>query len=99
MAKKNKEVRDFEEFSFDGEHFDYTGRVYPAKNGRSFVYLTIDDVFTIKCFLVETEKGKFFISFPSYENKEGKYTSYIFTDEKMRDELEELAKEIHEAHC
>ena len=99
MAKKNKEVRDFEEFSYDGENFEYTGRVYPAKDGRSFVYLTIDGVFTIQCHLVETEKGKFFISFPSYKNKDGKYKSYIFTDEKMQDELEEHAKEIHEAHC
>lgn len=99
MAKKNKEVGIFETFSYDGEHFDYTGRVYPEKDGRSFVYLTIDGVFTIHCQLVRTENGKLFLSFPSYKNKDGEYKSYIFTDEKMKKDLEELAKEIHEAHC
>lgn len=99
MAKKNKEFRDFEEFDYEGKWFEYTGRVYPAKDGRSFVYLTIGDVFTIQCYLVETAKGKFFISFPSYKNKDGEYKSYVFTDEKMKDDLEELAKEIHESHC
>lgn len=99
MAKKNKEVRNYEEFSYDGEQFDYTGRVYPEKEGRSFVYLTIDGVFTIHCHLVKTENGKLFLSFPSYKNKDGEYKSYVFTDEKMQNDLDELAKEIHEAHA
>lgn len=99
MAKKNKEVRDYETFSLDGDHFEYTGRVYPEKDGRSFVYLTIDGVFTIQCHLVRTEKGNLFLSFPSYKNKDGEYKSYIFTDEKMQKDLQDLAIEIHEAHC
>ena len=51
MAKKEKEKKskDYAEFKFKGEVFDYTGRVYPAKKkGNPFIYLTINDVLTLQ---------------------------------------------------
>lgn len=98
MAKKEKEKKskDYAEFKFKGETFDYTGRVYPAKKkGNPFIYLTINDVITIQCHLVEGKKSNF-IGWPSYE-VEGKWKSSIYVDEDLNDEMDKLIEVIEKA--
>ena len=98
MAKKEKEKKskDYAEFKFKGETFDYTGRVYPAKKkGNPFIYLTINDVITIQCHLVEGKKSSF-IGWPSYE-VDGKWKSNIFVDEDLNDEMDKLVEVIEKA--
>ena len=98
MAKKEKEKKskDYAEFKYKGEVFDYYGRVYPAKKkGNPFIYLTINDVITIQCHLVEGKKSNF-IGWPSYE-VEGKWKSSIYVDEDLNDEMNELVEVIEKA--
>ena len=98
MAKKEKEKKSngYAEFKFKGEVFDYTGRVYPAKKkGNPFIYLTINDVITIQCHLVEGKKSSF-IGWPSYE-VDGKWKSSIYVDEDLNDEIDSLVEVIEKA--
>lgn len=98
MAKKEekKKSKDYAEFKFKGEIFDYTGRVYPAKKkGNPFIYLTINDVITIQCHLVEGKKSSF-IGWPSYE-VDGKRKSNIYVYEDLDDEMDKLIEVIEKA--
>lgn len=96
MAKSKAKKADYAEFKFKGETFDYTGRVYPAKKkGNPFIYLTINDVITIQCHLVEGKKSNF-IGWPSYE-VEGKWKSSIYVDEDLNDEIDSLVEVIEKA--
>lgn len=94
MAKKKAE---FAEFKFSGEAFEYTGRVYPSKNGDYFVSLTLNDVFTIRCRLKETKKGDQFLSFPSWKDKDGGYHQYTYIDKELNDEMDKLIEKISKA--
>ena len=97
MAKGKAKKADYAEFKFKGETFDYTGRVYPAKkDGNPFIYLTINDVITIQCHLIEGKKGSF-IGWPSYEVKKGEYKSLIYTDKELNDEMDSLIEVIEKA--
>lgn len=96
MAKGKAKKADYAEFKFKGETFDYTGRVYPAKkNGNPFIYLTINDVLTIQCHLVEGKKSSF-IGWPSYQ-VENKYKSSIYVDKELNDEMNSLIEVIEKA--
>lgn len=98
MAKSKSKSKEFAEFKFSGETFEYTGRVYPAKrNGDPFVYLTLNDVFTIQCHLKETKKGDLFLNFPSWKDKDGEYHRYIYIDKDLNDEVEKLIEKISKA--
>lgn len=98
QRNKKEEKKEFKEFSFTMDNFDYSGRIYPAeevKNGvkRAYVSLELNEQFTINyCHLVIT-KDNTFISFPSIAVGDG-YKNIIFTDESIRDELDKLAKEL-----
>lgn len=94
MAKNSK---DYAEFKMKGKTFDYSGRVYPAKKkGNPFVYLTLNDVITIQCHLIDGKKGSF-IGWPSYDAGKGNYKNLIFVDKDLNDEIEELIETIEEA--
>ena len=96
MAKKEKKSNDYAEFKFEGKTFSYTGRVYPAKkDGNPFIYLTLNDVITIQCHLIEGKKSSF-ISWPSYKQKD-EYKSLIFVDKELNDEMDELIEVIEKA--
>lgn len=96
MAKNNKS-KEFAEFKFKGETFDYSGRVYPAKKkGNPFIYLTLNDVITIQCHLIEGKKSDF-IGWPSYEVNKNEYKSLIFVDKELNDEMNSLIEKIEEA--
>lgn len=95
MAKKKSS--EYAEFKFKGETFDYSGRVYPAKKkGNPFVYLTLNDVITIQCHLIEGKKGSF-ISWPSYQDNKDNYKSLIYIDKALNDEIDSLIEKIEEA--
>ena len=100
MAKssKSKSKNEFAEFKFSGESFEYTGRVYPAKKkGYPFVYLTLNDVFTIQCHLKETKKRDLFLSFPSWKDSDGNYHQYTYIDKDLNDEMDKLIEVINNA--
>jgi DNA-binding cell septation regulator SpoVG len=94
-AKKsaNKETKEFKEFKHTGTTFEYTGRVYPAKEGKGkvkntyYLSITLNGVLTINgCYLVETENNCF-IKWPQYKSGDD-YKSYIFTDKEFNKELD-----------
>lgn len=96
MAKAKTKKADYAEFKFKGETFDYTGRAYPAKkNGNPFIYLTINDVLTIQCHLVEGKKSSF-IGWPSYKAGD-EYKSSIYVDKELNDEIDSLIEVIEKA--
>lgn len=98
MAKKSKEKKKYVEFKYSGDTFEYSGRIYPDEDSkRLFMYLTLDDVLTISCHLVNYKKDKYFISFPDYKQKDGNYKSFIYTDEGLNEELDSLVNAIVEA--
>ena len=86
----------FNEFKFKGKSFNYTGKVYEEKDGRAFVYLTIDGLITIQCHIVDGKNGDF-LSFPSYKTKDNTWKSFIYTDEELKEELEGLCKAIRKS--
>lgn len=99
MAKQKNSKPEFKEFKMSGKIFEYSGRVYEAKEGtgkvkyRSYVSLTLNDSFTINgIYLVETEDKKF-LTFPQYKSGEA-YKSYVFIDEEAKEEIEKLVKAI-----
>ena len=93
---KNQETKnEFKEFKHTGSTFEYTGRVYPAREGKGkvkntyYLSVTLNGVFTINgAYLVETENNCF-IKWPQYQVKE-EYKSYIFTDKEFNKELDGL---------
>ena len=95
---KKEEKKEYQEFSFTMDNFDYSGRIYPAEEGkneikRAYVSLEINEQITINyCHLVIT-KDNTFVSFPSIKVGDG-YKNVIFTDESIQDELDNLAKEL-----
>ena len=99
MAKSNKSKKnEFAEFKLSGEVFEYSGRVYPAKKkGDPFVYLTLNDVFTIQAHLKETKKGDLFLSFPSWKDSDGEYHQYTYIDKALNDEMDKLVVAINDA--
>ena len=98
--RNKKDEKKFVEFDLKSESFDFSGRVYPGEKKknvrRSYMSLCLNGVFTISgCWLVET-KDNTFISFPQYLSKDDEYKSYVFIDEEMREEMDNLAQLIQE---
>ena len=102
-AKKKTEEKKvtFKEFKFSGKVFEYSGRVYPKTEGKGKVVsrhginLTLNDTISIKgIYLVETE-DKYFLTFPQYKSGDA-YKSYIYIDEALNDEIDNLTNAIVE---
>ena len=99
-SNKKEEKTKFNEFSYTGKSFEYSGRIYEGTEGkgkvksRSYLALTLNDSITINgCFFVVLDDGSAFITWPQYKKGE-EYKNYIFTSEDLKEELESLAKVI-----
>ena len=101
MANKKKAANkpEFTEFNIKMKAFDYSGRIYKDAEGngkglyRHYLSLCINGTLTINnCHLIETEESVF-IAFPNYKSGDS-YKSHIFIDEKLREELDELASKL-----
>lgn len=97
MAKENAK---YLEFKVSGETFEYSGRIYPGRDGNGKVKrewgvsLTLNGLLTIKgVWLKQTDSGKVFLTYPQYKSKDS-YNSYIFVDKKLNDDLTKLVKEM-----
>ena len=100
-AEKKEESKkvSFKEFKFTGKTFEYTGRVYPSKEGSGKVNrkwgltLCLNGVFTLKgCQLVETDSNVF-ITYPQYfvkgkTDNDGTWNSYVYVDKELNEELD-----------
>lgn len=100
MKKAKEEKAKFEEFTYTGKTFEYSGKIYEGSEGegkvksRSYLSLTLNDAITIKgCYFVVLDGGSAFITYPQYKKGE-EYKSYIFTNDDLKDELEALSKVI-----
>lgn len=98
-AASKETGKEFLEFEFEGKTFDYTGRIYPKKEGKGNVVskhgmsITLNKNFTIKnCNIVETADS-FFISWPQYSAGDA-FKSYIYVDEVLNDEIDKLTQAI-----
>lgn len=97
MAKENAK---YLEFNVSGETFEYSGRIYPGREGNGKVKrewgvsLTLNGLLTIKgVWLKQTDSGKVFLTYPQYKSKDS-YNSYIFVDKKLNDDMTKLVKEM-----
>ena len=96
MAKKTKESKGFKEFEFEGQSFNYSGRIYPD-NQREAGKLTITPIslclnglITIKgCSFMET-KDNMWIAGPSYKSGD-EYKDYLYFDKEINSDLDKLA--------
>ena len=92
--KESKSNKEFKEFKVVGNCFQYTGRLYPAEEGnRHFMYLCLNEGITIQCTFVVTDNTSF-ISFPSWKNKKDEWKSYIYTDECMNGDLDNVCEAL-----
>ena len=88
--------KEFLEFEYEGKTFDYTGRIYPKKEGKGNVVskhgmsITLNKNFTIN--IVETADS-FFISWPQYSAGDA-FKSYIYVDKVLNDEIDKLTQAI-----
>lgn len=94
MAKK--EEKKYLEYKFTGKNFEYSGRIFPGKDGNGKVKrewlmgLTLNGVFAVKgVWLKQTSTGKVFLNFPQYKSGD-KYMSYIFTEKEMQEDFKNL---------
>ncbi len=99
--KKAANKPEFTEFNIKMKSFDYSGRIYKDSEGngkglyRHYLSLCINGLITINnCHLVETS-DKVFIAFPNYKSGDN-YKSHIFTDEALKEELDELATKLYD---
>lgn len=89
----------FKEFKFTGKTFEYTGRIFPSKEGSGKVKrkwgltICLNGVFSLKgCQLVETDSNVF-ITYPQYfvkgkTDSDGTWNSYVYVDKELNDELD-----------
>ena len=97
MAKENAK---YLEYKVTGDVFEYSGRIYPGREGNGKVKrewgisLALNGVLTIKgVWLKQTESGKVFLTFPQYKASDG-YKSYIFTDKSLNADMTKVVKEM-----
>jgi len=96
MARKAKKSEaNYKEFSYEGKEFKYSGRLYPDSQKETKkctitpMSLTLNDVLTIKgCRLMQTDKNAW-IAYPSWEDKNKEYQSYIYVDKEFSQEAAE----------
>ena len=100
MKTNKAEEPKFKEFNYSGKTFEYSGRLYEAKEGkgkvksRSYMSLVLNDSITINgCYFTVLDDGAAFISYPQYQ-KDKEYKSYIFVDKELNEEIEELGKKL-----
>lgn len=93
-----KEKEKYIEYKYTGKNFEYSGRIYPGKDGNGKVKrewlmgMTLNGVFAIKgVWLKQTSTGKVFFTFPQYKSGD-KYMSYIFTEHELDNDFRELVK-------
>ena len=100
-AEKKEEAKksSFKEFKFTGKTFEYTGRVFPSKEGggkvkrRWGLTLCLNGVFSLNgCQLVETDSNVF-ITYPQYfvkgkTDNDGAWNSYVYIDKELNEELD-----------
>ena len=100
MARKAKKSEaNYKEFSYEGKEFKYSGRLYPDSQKETKkctitpMSLTLNDVLTIKgCRLMQTDKNAW-IAYPSWEDKNKEYQSYIYVDKEFsQEELDKVAE-------
>lgn len=94
-SKKETKKVDFKEFKYTGKVFEYSGRIYPSKEGKGKVLrtwglqLVLNGVFTLKgVYLLETE-STVFLKYPQYQ-KDKEYVSYVFIDKELNKEIDGL---------
>lgn len=97
--KKETKKVSFKEFKFTGKTFEYTGRIFPSKEGSGKVKrkwgltICLNGVFSLKgCQLVETDSNVF-ITYPQYfvkgkTDNDGTWNSYIYVDKELNEELD-----------
>lgn len=103
MARKastKKQENNFKEFKFDGEEFQFTGRIYPdmatetTKATITPMTLTLNGVLTIKgCRLFQTDDNAW-IAGPDYKAKDGNYKNYLYWDKEYNKEMDKLVKAV-----
>ena len=103
MAKINKDDT-FKEFKFNGETFEYSGRIYDPKDGKGKVKktygvtLTLNGVFTLKGVKLIQTDNSVFLDYPSFKTtKDGKdtYVSYVYIDKDINSEIDKLAEYLY----
>lgn len=108
MGRTRKEAKEenkgYKEFKVMGDHFQYSGRIYTKnmsgsdKSDKYFIYLCLNELFTIHAHFVETDNGSF-IAFPQFKysnpKDDKKYGYYVFTDEKLKGDLDKVCEELH----
>lgn len=100
--KKSTKGNDFKEFSFKGEHFEYSGRIYPDRQREAGkltitpISLCLDGVFNIKgCSFYETDKNMW-VGGPQYKSGD-QYNDYLYLDKELNQDMDNLAEAIKEA--
>ena len=96
MARTSKrKEKNYEEVSSK----NYTLRVYDTQEekDRYGAFLTINDIFTVKCNLVySNKKNEYFLSLPSYKGKE-EYVDLCYpVTSDSRKEINSLVEQISE---
>lgn len=99
-TKEAKKENKFKECKVSGEIFDYNIRIFPKTAGKGKIlnrwYMTIElnNALSIKgCYLTETESNVF-ITFPQYSDKDGKWNSYFYQSEKLKEELDIIVSKL-----
>lgn len=105
-VKKNSEKKEaakkvnYKEFKYSGATFEWSGRVFPGKEGHGKIKkrwgltLSLNGVLDIKgCYLVETDSSVF-LSYPQYSTGDGtkdqKWNSYIYISKELNEEIDAL---------
>lgn len=104
MAAKKKNssnAANFKEFSFNGKHFEYSGRIYPERKREAGkltitpMSLCLDGIFTVKgCSLYKT-KDNVWIGGPQFKSGD-EYKDYLYLDTELNVDMDELASNICE---
>lgn len=96
-APKKTSKNEFKEFSFSGKNFEYSGRIYPSREGSGKVlrswgmYLCLNGVFTLSGVRLTETKSNIFLSYPSYQSGDD-YKSYVFIDDDGKEDIDRLVE-------
>ena len=101
--KEEKKAVNYKEFDLTSNEFMFRVRIYPdsttstAKCDITNMSITLNDVITIKgCKLFQTD-NKAWIGWPSYQDKNKEYQSYVFVNKTFSDEVMSQLAEQAEA--
>ena len=100
VTKEAKKENKFKKLEVSGVIFDYKIRIFPKTAGKGKIlnrwYMTIElnNALSIKgCYLTETESNVF-ITFPQYSDKDGKWNSYFYQSEELKEELDIIVSKL-----